>query len=95
MKFSKLTKKLMQSWSIGVIELILVISGVLLLFLNWILSLVLFGVSLGIPLIYYFLTSLRIKLKIWKLIPNAQSCVIFLCVIISAIVIASTVSIIF
>jgi len=95
MKFSKLLKKLKEYWSIGLVELILVINGIFLLSFNWIISIVLFSVALGVPLIYYFLTSLRVKLKIWRLIPNAQSCVIFLCVIISAIVIVSTVSVMF
>ncbi|MHA2397284.1 MAG: hypothetical protein ACXADU_00145 [Promethearchaeota archaeon] len=92
---SKLTKRRIEYWTAGAIELILVLSGIFLLFFNWIISLVLFSLALGIPLIYYYLTSLRVKLKIWRLIPKAQSCVIFLCIIISAIVILSTVSIIF
>jgi len=94
MKESKFTKKRKEFLGISVIGLILVISGIILLFFNWIISVILFSFALGVPLIYYFIISLRVKLKIWRLIPNAQSCVIFLVFIISAIVIVSTVSVI-
>ncbi|MFW9896447.1 MAG: hypothetical protein ACFFD7_11630 [Candidatus Thorarchaeota archaeon] len=80
--------------SISVIELILVISGIIMLFFNWIISMVLFGVVLGIPLIYFYLPSLRVKLKITKLIPKAQSCLVFGGLIVVAIIIISTINVI-
>jgi hypothetical protein len=92
---SKLSNRGIEYRIIVAVGLVLLISGIFLLSFNWIISIVLFSVALGIPLIYYFLTSLRVKLKIWRLIPNAQSCIIFLCVIISAILIISTVSVMF
>ncbi|MHA2185685.1 MAG: hypothetical protein ACXAAI_11855 [Promethearchaeota archaeon] len=91
---STITKRKLEYLTVGTVGLILVISGIFLLSFNWTIALVLFSIALGIPLIYYYLTSLRVKLKIWRLIPNAQACVIFLVIIISAIVIVSTVSII-
>ncbi len=94
MKMSKITEKRREFVTVSLIDLILVMAGILLLFFNWIISVILFGFALGAPLVYYYLTSLRVKLKIWRLIPNAQSCVIFLIFIISAIIIVSTVSII-
>ncbi|MFX1457419.1 MAG: hypothetical protein ACFFDB_18790 [Promethearchaeota archaeon] len=94
MKFSKPTKKLIEYWGIGVVELILVISGIFLLFFNWIISWALFGLALGIPLIYFYLGSLRLKLKIWRRIPKAQACLVFGGLIVAAILIISTINII-
>ncbi|MFW9822509.1 MAG: hypothetical protein ACFFE4_06220 [Candidatus Thorarchaeota archaeon] len=94
MKSSKLSEKLIENWRIGVVELILVISAIFLLFFNWIISWILFGLALGIPLVYFYLGSLRLKLKIFRRIPKAQACLVFGGLIVAAILIISTINII-
>ncbi|MFW9822511.1 MAG: hypothetical protein ACFFE4_06230 [Candidatus Thorarchaeota archaeon] len=91
---SKLTKSKIEYLTIGALGLILAISAIFLLFFNWIISGVLFGLALGIPLIYFYLGSLRLKLKIWRRIPKAQACLVFGGLIVAAILIISTINII-
>ncbi len=81
---------------VGILGLILVITGIVFLFFNWIISLILFCTAFGIHTIYYYFFLIRAKKKVWTLTPGApQPCLIFGALIVAAIVIVSTVSVIF
>jgi hypothetical protein len=75
--------------------LALLILGIVFLFINWIISVILWAVMFIIHIVYYYYFFIKAKVSHLTLCPSSNGdCVVFLFAVINAFVIASSVSII-